>query len=81
MLDLEKTELSTGKVAILIITIIGFVAWFYNSVVIPINQIQATITQINETLADNKAFQQATTKHLNTLDQQVSGINQKMEFK
>lgn len=67
-IELDKTELSVGKVLLLIVAIVGYVGWVYNSIIIPINQMQVSIAQINSTLSDNKEFQKTTIQRLDALE-------------
>lgn len=73
-MQLEKTELSLSKVIIIIGVVISITAAFYNLVIIPLNQIQVSLAQINSTLQDNKLYQSATDVRLNLLESSVKTI-------
>lgn len=67
-MEIDKAQLSVGKVAIIVVAIVGYVAWVYSSIIVPINQMQISIAQINSTLADNKTFQANTNDRLTKLE-------------
>lgn len=49
-MQLEKGDVNIKNILIIFAFLIGFVGWFYSSIVIPLSNIQVQITQIQLTL-------------------------------
>ena len=58
-IPLDKGEINVKYVIIGIVAIISYVGWFYNSVIIPINTIQTTQSQILANLQQTSSSQTA----------------------
>lgn len=76
-MQLDEGELNIKYVIVAIITIIGTIAWFYQSVVVPINQIQLTLITMQTQLVDYKNAQSMTTDKLNAIDLRLTKIESK----
>lgn len=69
--NLERAELNIKVVVSVIVGIILFVAWFYNSVVIPINNMQLQLTQVQITLLEYKENNQDLSARLNVVENKL----------
>lgn len=68
----EKIDLNIKIVAVIIIAIVSYVAWFYNTVVIPLGQLQVSVAQIQETLSNSTTQYQALDKRMSVVENKLN---------
>ena len=74
----EKIDLNIKIVAVIIIAIVSYVAWFYNTVVIPLGQLQVSNIQEQSTLSQIQATLQSNSQNENSLDKRVTFLENKL---
>ncbi len=84
-MDIDKSEISVGKVSIIGATIIAMMIWIYNTVIIPTNnnqvalaQIQLTLIDIKTNIANYNATQLAQDTRISILESEVKALTLKV---
>lgn len=70
--QIEKGNLNIKVVVSIMIGVVLFVAWFYNSVIIPIKQVQVSIAQIQISLSDQTLSYKSLDSRLNIVENKLN---------
>lgn len=85
---IENTEISVSKAVVIVLAIGAAIIGVFNTVILPLNNIQVQLLNIQATLADNKSSinnfnseQIAQDARITVMEDEIKAINQKLGIK